>query len=51
MRIIQRKESYNDNQITGNKQSPNILLIDRHDSSMMSYGKEMNRNAYASKDN
>ena len=47
----QRKRLYDDNKIMGNKQGPKRLLIDCHDSSMMSYDKEMNRNAYASKDN
>jgi len=46
----QRKESYDDNKITGNQQSPKKLLIDRHDSSMMSYDQEVNGNTYMSKD-
>ena len=46
----QRKKSNVDKKITGNKQSPKKLLIDRHDSSMMPYDKKMNGNAYASKD-
>jgi len=47
----QGKGLYNDNKIMGNKQSPKKLLIGRHDSSMMSYNKEVNGNTYASKDN
>ena len=46
----QRKRSYDDNKITGNKQSPKELLIGRHDSFMMSYDKEVNVNAYMSRD-
>ena len=47
----QRNRSYDDNKITGNKQSPKKLLIGRHDSSMMSYDKEVNVNAYMLRDN
>jgi len=47
----QRKRSYDDNKITGNKQSPKKLLIGCYDSSMMSYDKEVNENAYTSRDN
>jgi len=44
----QRKQLYDDKEITENKQGLKKLLIDHHDSSMMSYNKEMNENTYTS---